>query len=130
MTMTAQERNQLTELVANQAATMKEMEHMKDSMTRIHSRLDEMHDYLKGITSNVCEINKQNAMHEERLSALQETTASLGETVLQLDKSCKRLKHVSFAFLGLVIAMTVLVGLLGEEVLPKAVRWLWALVGL
>ena len=128
--MTAQERDQLTHVDRSQAALTKEVEHMSKSLTRVHERITEMHDYLKGITKDVSGILRQNEKHEERLAQLQNLTASLGETVVQIDKSGKHLKHVLFAFWGLLIAMAVLVGVLGEEVLPKALSWFWALVGL
>ena len=120
----------MTTLSANQAAVMKEMEYMKESMTRIHARLDETHKYLKEITKDVSSIRTQNEGHEERLAMLQNLTASLGESIVSLDKSCWRLKRVSFGFIGLLIIMAVLVGLMGDEILPKVFSWLWALVGL
>lgn len=130
MTMTAQERDQLTHVDRSQAALTKEVEHMSKSLTRVHERITEMHDYLKGMTKDVSGILRQNEKHEERLAQLQNITASLGETVVQLEKSGKRLKHVSFAFWAILLIMSVLVGVLGEEILPKAFKWLWALVGI
>lgn len=130
MTMTAQERDQLTHVDRSQAALTKEVEHMSESLTRVHERITEMHDYLKGMTKDVSGILRQNEKHEERLAQLQNITASLGETVVQLEKSGKRLKHVSFAFWAILLIMSVLVGVLGEEILPKAFKWLWALVGI
>jgi len=130
MTMTGMERERLTSLSEGQASIMKDAEHMKDTMNRIHKRLDDMHDYLKKVTEDVAGILRQNEMHEERLAQLQNITASLGETVVQLEKSGKRLKHVSFAFWAILLIMSVLVGVLGEEILPKAFKWLWALMGI
>lgn len=130
MTMTNLERERLTNLSSEQAGLTKEVEHMNKSLERVHERITEMHEYLKGMTKDVSGILRQNERHEERLAQLQNITASLGETVVQIDKSGKRLRHVLFAFWGLLVAMAVLVGILGEEVLPKALSWLWALVGL
>lgn len=130
MTMTSQERERLTNLSSEQAGMAKEVEHMKHTMDRINKRIDDMHAYLKDITNSVSGILLQNEGHEERLAQLQNLTVSLGETVTQIDKSGKRLKHVSFAFFALLIIMAALVGMLGQEVLPKAFKWLWALLGL
>lgn len=130
MTMTAAERERLTDIAADQASIRTEAEHMKKSIDRIHSRLDEMHGYLKGMTADVSGILCQNEHHEERLSMLQELTASLSMSVREIEKSCTRLKHMLFGFLSLLIVLAFLVGLLGEEVLPKALKWIGAIVGL
>lgn len=130
MTMTNMERERLTNLSSEQAGLTKEVEHMNKSLERVHERITEMHEYLKGMTKDVSGILRQNERHEERLAQLQNITASLGETVVQLEKSGKRLKHVSFAFWAILLIMSVLVGVLGEEILPKAFKWLWALVGI
>ena len=130
MTMTAQERERLMRLGESNATLITEVEHVKDSMRDIRERIKDMHEHLKGITSDVASIRIQNEGHEEKLAMLQELTASLGETGAQIEKSCKRLKHMLAGFVGLLIVLAVLVGVLGEEVLPKAFKWLWALVGL
>lgn len=130
MTMTTAERERLIKLSEDQAGLLKEGEIMKQSINRIHTRIDEMHDHLKGMTESLHDIVRQNDGHEERLAMLQEATSSLCQSVSEVDKACKRLKHLSFGFLALLIIMTVFVGILGEEILPKAFKWLWALVGL
>lgn len=130
MTMTAVERGQLTDVIASQAVVSKEVEQMHESIKRIHTRIDEIGDSIDKVSDKVCGIARQNEDHENRLIGLQNVTASLAESVTQIDNSCRRLKHVSFGFIGLLIVMTVLVGLLGEEILPKALSWLWTLVGL
>ena len=128
--MTAQERGQLTELTAKQAAGLKEVEYLKGSVDRLHKRMDEMHEYLKSMTNDISNILRQNDSHEEKLAQLQNITATLGESVVQVNRTCNRLKHVAVGFIALLIVMAILVGILGEEVLPKALSWLWALVGL
>ena len=128
--MTSDERERMIRLSEAQAKLLTEGEMMKQSITRIHHRIDEMHESLVDMTKSLHSITRQNDGHEERLAQLQNITASLGETIVQLDKSCKRLKHTSFGFIGLLIVMAVLVGILGEEILPKAFKWLWAMLGL
>ena len=130
MTMTGAERERLMRLGENTATLTAEVGHMKETMGRLGDRIEEMHDYLKGITADITSIRVQNEGHEEKLSMLQELTSSLAGSVQDIDKTCRRLKHVSFAFMALLIVLAVMVGLLGEEVLPKALSWLWALVGL
>ena len=130
MTMTDLERERLMGLAAGQASMMKDAEHMKESMGRMNARIDDMHDYLKKMTKSMAAVTCRNEMQDERLSQLQNITASLGETVVKIDESGKRLKNISFAFYFILIVMAVLVGILGEEIIPKLFQWLWALFGI
>ena len=117
-------------LSENQAAGLKEIEMLKDAILDIKKRIDDMHDHLKEVTGSICSIRVQNEGHEEKLAMLQELTASLGESVVGIEKCCKRLKHMLFGFVGIMIVLAFLVGLLGEEIAPKTLKWVWALIGL
>ena len=128
--MTSAERDRMIDMASQQAVLVNEVDKMRKSIERIHQRIDEIGDSIERVSDKVCGIARQNEDHENRLIGLQNVTASLAESVAQIDNSCRRLKHVSFGFIGLLIVMAVLVGILGEEILPKALSWLWALVGL
>lgn len=130
MAMSASEWDRVIRIETQQAVGLKEVETLKGSMTEIKKCIQNMGESLIKITSDVSSIRAQNEGHEEKLAMLQELTASLGESVVGLDKCCKRLKHMLFCFVGILIVLAFLVGLLGEEVAPKALKWIWALVGL
>lgn len=130
MTMTGHERERMMRLSEDTARLATEMVHVKESIERIDERLDEMYDYLKGITDDVSSIRVQNAGHEGKLAMLQALTASLGETGAQIERSCKRLKYMLFGFAVVLAWLAVMVGALGEDIIPGVLKWLWALVGL
>lgn len=130
MTMTDHEQERLIRLSEGQATLMLEVDHVKDQMGKIQKSLDDVLRYLRGTTKEINGIMRQNDRHEEKLAMLQELTASLAEAGEKIERSCKRLRYMLFGFFAVLIALAVLVGVLGEEVMPKILKWLWALVGL
>ena len=121
--MSAQEWDRVIRLETKQAVGLDKLEGLRGSMERIHKSLDKMNDNLKEVLS-------QNDRHEERLAELQNITGDLAVTVDEVGKTCKRLRHVLFGFMAVLLALAFLVGLLGEEIAPKAMKWLWALIGM
>lgn len=130
MTMTDRERERLTILAAGQAAMMKDGEHMKESIKCARERLEDMHEYLKNITVSVNEITRQNEGHEERLAQLQNITSELVSAVAEVHRACRRLRHILFGFIAILVMFAVLVEALGVEIAPKFLKWLWSLAGL
>ena len=130
MTMTDRERERLTILAAGQAAMMKDGEHMKESLKGVRARVEDMHGYLKDITVSMNEIRRQNEGHEERLAQLQNIASELVSAVAEVRLACRRLRHILFGFIAILVAFGVIVEALGVEIAPKFFKWLWALVGL
>lgn len=130
MTMTDRERERLTILAAGQAAMMKDGEHMKETLTCVRGRIEDMHEYLKDITANVNGITRQNEGHEERLAQLQNVTSELVSAVAEVHRACRRLRHILFWFIAILVAFGVIVEALGVEIAPKFLKWLWSLAGL
>ena len=128
--MSASEWDRVIRIETPQAVGLKEVDVLKGAIYEIKDRLHDMHRDIKGATSDIASIRVQNEGHEEKLAMLQEITSSLSEAVIGIEKCCKRLKHTLFGFIGLLIVLAFLVGALGEEIAPKALKWLWALVGL
>ena len=123
MTLANLEKERIWEMANTQAKILTEMEHMSRSLTKVHSRVDE-------VGERIDDMAQQDERQEERLAELQELTSSLNFSVTEAQNTARRLKHIAFGFLVLLAVTAFMVGLLSEEILPKVLKSLWALVGM
>ena len=123
MTLANLEKERIWEMANTQAKILTEMEHMNRSLTKVHSRVDE-------VGERIDEMARRDELQEERLAELQEITSSLNSSVTEAQNTARRLKYIAFGFLVLLAVTAFMVGLLGEEILPKVLKSLWALVGM
>ena len=67
-------------------------------------------------------IEKHDDQQEERMARMQETMASLAESVYHVEAASIRLRHIALGFLVLLGALAVLTGVLGWDILPKVLK--------
>ena len=67
-------------------------------------------------------VEKQDDRQEERIAQMQETMASLTESVQRVNDASHRLRYIALGFLALLGALAVLTGVLGWDILPKFLK--------
>ncbi len=67
-------------------------------------------------------VEKQDDRQEERIAQMQETMASLSESVQRVNDASHRLRYIALGFLALLGALAVLTGVLGWDILPKFLK--------
>lgn len=67
-------------------------------------------------------VEKQDDRQEERIAQMQETMASLIESVQRVEVASTRLKYITFGLMGILGAMAALTGILGGDVVSKIVK--------
>lgn len=67
-------------------------------------------------------VEKQDDRQEERIAQIQETMASLVESVQRVEVASTRLRQTALGFLVLMGVLAVLTGVLGWDILPKALK--------
>lgn len=77
---------------------------------------------LEGLEERMRVVEKQDDRQEERMAQMQETMASLVESVQRVDDASHRLRQISLGFLVLLGALAVLTGVLGWDILPKFLK--------
>lgn len=100
--------NKLWELSQILERTVTRQEHIVKMLDRLETR--------------VADIEKNDDHQEERMARMQETVASLAESVQRVDAASMRLRHIAQGFLILLGALAVLTGVLGWDILPKVLK--------
>ena len=77
---------------------------------------------LEGLEERMRVVEKQDDRQEERMAQMQETMASLIESVQRVDDASHRLRQIALGFLVLLGALAVLTGVLGWDILPKFLK--------
>ena len=67
-------------------------------------------------------VEKQDDRQEERIAQMQEAMASLVESVQRVEVASTRLRQTAFGILVLLGVLAVLTGVLGWDILPKALK--------
>ena len=88
--------------------TVTRQEHIAKLLDRLQARVDD--------------IEKNDDHQEERMAQMQETVASLAESVQRVDAASIRLRYIALGFLILLGALAVLTGVLGWDILPKFLK--------
>lgn len=77
---------------------------------------------LDRLERRVEEVSKHDDLQEERMARMQETVASLAESVHRVEVASTRLRHIALGFVVLLGALAVLTGLLGSDVVSKIIK--------
>lgn len=77
---------------------------------------------LEGLEERMRVVEKQDDRQEERMAQMQETMASLVESVQRVDDASHRLRQIALGLLVLLGALAVLTGVLGWDILPKFLK--------
>lgn len=77
---------------------------------------------LDQLESRVRVMEKQDDHQEERLAQMQETMASLVESVQRVEVASTRLKYITFGLMGILGVLAALTGILGGDVVSKIVK--------
>ena len=91
-------------------------------LERTVTRQEHIAKLLDCLQSRVESIEKHDDLQEERIAQMQETVASLAESVQRVDAASMRLRHIALGFLVLLGVLAVLTGVLGWDILPKALK--------
>ena len=107
--------NKLGELAQILERTVTRQEHIAKLLDRLQARVDD--------------IEKNDDHQEERIARMQETVASLAESVHRVEVASIRLRYIALGFIVLLGAMAVLTGVLGWDILPKFLKvWIATLM--
>lgn len=100
--------NKLWELAQSVERTAANQKHILKLLDRLERRVEE--------------VSKHDDEQEERMALMQESVASLVESVRQTEETSKRLRHIALGFLVLLGVLAVLTGILGGDVVSKIVK--------
>ena len=67
-------------------------------------------------------VEKQDDRQEERIAQMQETMACLVESIQRVEVASTRLKYITFGLMAILGILAVLTGVLGWDILPKALK--------
>ena len=67
-------------------------------------------------------VEMQDDRQEERIAQMQETMASLSESVHRVEIASTRLRYLAFGFMGILGILAVLTGVLGGDIIPKIIK--------
>jgi hypothetical protein len=91
-------------------------------LERTVTRQEHIAKLLDRLDARVADIEKNDDLQEERMALLQETVASLTESVQRVNDASHRLRQIALGFLVLLGVLAVLTGVLGWDILPKALK--------
>ena len=91
-------------------------------LERTVTRQEHIAKLLDRLQTRVESIEKHDDRQEERIAQMQETVASLAESVQRVDAASTRLRHIALGFLALLGGLAVLTGVLGWDILPKFLK--------
>ena len=91
-------------------------------MERTVTRQEHIAKLLDRLQARVEAIQQHDDRQEERIAQMQETVASLAESVQRVDTASMRLRHIALGFLALLGILAVLTGVLGWDILPKFLK--------
>ena len=100
--------NKIWELAQILERTVTRQEHIAKLLDRLQTRVET--------------IEKHDDLQEERMARMQETVASLAESVHRVEEASTRLRHIALGFLVLLGALAILTGVLGWDILPKFLK--------
>ena len=91
-------------------------------LERTVTRQDSIVKLLDRLQAKLETIEKHDSLQEERMAQMQETVASLAESVHRVEVASIRLRYIALGFLILLGALAVLTGVLGWDILPKFLK--------
>ena len=91
-------------------------------LERTVTRQEHIAKLLERLQARVEAIEKHDDRQEERIAQMQETMASLVESVQRVEVASTRLRQAALGFLVLMGVLAVLTGVLGWDILPKALK--------
>lgn len=91
-------------------------------LERTVTRQEHIAKLLEQLEVRMRAVEKQDDRQEERIAQMQETVASLAESVQRVDVASMRLRHIALGFLVLLGVLAVLTGVLGWDILPKVLK--------
>lgn len=91
-------------------------------LERTVTRQEHIAKLLEQLEVRMRAVEKQDDRQEERIARMQETVASLAESVQRVDSASIQLRHVALGFLVLLGILAVLTGVLGWDILPKFLK--------
>ena len=91
-------------------------------LERTVTRQDSIVKLLDKLQAKLETIEKHDSLQEERMAQMQETIATLVESVQRVDDASHRLQRIALGFVVLLGALAVLTSVLGWDVLPKAIK--------
>ena len=100
--------NKVWELAQSVERTAANQKHILKLLDRLERRVEE--------------VSKHDDLQEERIARMQETVASLAESVHRVEVASTRLRHIALGFVVLLGALAVLTGVLGWDILPKFLK--------
>ena len=100
--------NKVWELAQSVERTAANQKHILRLLDRLERRVEE--------------VSKHDDEQEERMALMQETMASLVESVQRVDDASHRLRYIALGFLALLGFLAVLTGVLGWDILPKFLK--------
>lgn len=100
--------NKLWEISKILERTVTEQAHVTRMLERLHKRVDAIHEH--------------DDQQETRMALAQENIANLCEAVAQMRTASKHLSRIAFGFLTLLGILAALVGALGWDILPTALK--------
>ena len=100
--------NKVWELAQSVERTAANQKHILRLLDRLERRVEE--------------VSKHDDLQEERMARMQETVASLAESVHRVEVASTRLRRIALGFVVLLGALAVLTGVLGWDILPKFLK--------
>ena len=100
--------NKVWELAQSVERTAANQKHILKLLDRLERRVEE--------------VSKHDDEQEERMALMQESVATLVESVRRTEETSKRLRHIALGFLVLLGVLAVLTGILGGDVVSKIVK--------
>jgi len=91
-------------------------------LERAVTRQEHIAKMLDRLEARVADIEKNDDHQEERMARMQETVASLAESVHRVEVASIRLRYIALGFLALLGILSVLTGVLGWDILPKFLK--------
>ena len=88
-------------------------------LERTVTRQDSIVKLLDRLQAKLETIEKHDSLQEERMAQMQETIATLVESVQRVDDASHRLRRIALGFVVLLGALAILTGVLGWDILPK-----------
>lgn len=100
--------NKIWELAQSVERTVTRQEHIAKLVDRLQLRMEEL--------------GRRDDHQEERMAQIQESVSSLAEAVHRVEETSMRLRRTAFGFIGILVVLAVLTGILGWDILLKALK--------
>lgn len=95
---------------------------LAQSVERTAANQKHISKLLEQLEGRMRAVEKQDDRQEERIAQMQETMASLTESVHRVEIASTRLRYLAFGFMGILGILAVLTGVLGGDIIPRIIK--------